>query len=105
MRPRLDMHDHAIGAGIGKSLEIRVGRCDHQMHIEEFVRQRPDGAHDLWPDRDVRDEMPVHDIDMNPVGAGGDNRAHLLAEPREVGRKNGRGDQNLRPCDFRLRHL
>ncbi len=37
------------------------------------------------PDRDVRHEMPVHDIDMDPVGAGGVDGAHFFPEPGEVG--------------------
>ena len=40
------------------------------------------------PDGDVRHEMAVHHVDMNPVGAGGIDGAHLLAEPREVGGEN-----------------
>jgi hypothetical protein len=29
--------------------------------------------------------MVVHHVEVDPVGAGGDDRAHLLAEAREIG--------------------
>jgi hypothetical protein len=36
--------------------------------------------------------MTVHDIDMDPVGAGGIDRAHFLAELGEIGGEDRRGD-------------
>ena len=36
--------------------------------------------------------MAVHDIDMDPVGAGRIDRAHLLAELGEVGGEDRRRD-------------
>jgi hypothetical protein len=33
--------------------------------------------------------VAVHDVKMNPVGAGFVHGAHLLAEPGEVGGENG----------------
>ena len=49
--------------------------------------------------------MAVHHVDMDPVGAGRVDRAHLLAQPREIGGEDrGRdadrllhgGDPNIR---------
>jgi hypothetical protein len=37
--------------------------------------------------------MPIHHIDMDPVGTGLIGRAHFLAELREVGGENGRRNQ------------
>jgi hypothetical protein len=40
--------------------------------------------------------MAVHNVEMDPVGPGPVDRPHLLAEPREVGRKDrGRDDRPL----------
>ena len=36
--------------------------------------------------------MAVHDVDMDPVGAGGVDRADFLAELREIGGEDRRGD-------------
>jgi hypothetical protein len=43
--------------------------------------------------------MSVHHVDVDPVGAGGLDRAHLLAELGEVGGQDRRGDDKL------LRHV
>ena len=36
--------------------------------------------------------MAVHHVDMDPVGAGRVDRAHLLAQPREIGGEDRGGD-------------
>ena len=36
--------------------------------------------------------MPVHHVDMDVVGAGRVDRAHLLAQPGEIGREDGGRD-------------
>jgi hypothetical protein len=36
--------------------------------------------------------MAVHDVDMDPVGAGGIDRANLFAELCEIGGEDRRGD-------------
>ena len=37
--------------------------------------------------------MAVHDVDVDPVGAGLVDRAHFLAELGEVGGQDRRGDE------------
>jgi len=60
-------------------------------------------AFHIGPDRDVGHEVSVHDVHMDPVGAGRVDGAHLLAELGEVGGEDGRGDgeramhRDLRP--------
>jgi hypothetical protein len=58
------------------------------MHVEGDFRKWTQSVHDRWPDRDVRDEMAIHDINMNPVGAGTRNGQNFLAELGEIGGKN-----------------
>ena len=36
--------------------------------------------------------MPVHHVDVDPVGAGGFEGAHFLTETREIGAQNRRRD-------------
>ena len=57
-----------------------------------FCVMRPDRLHHIRPERDDRHEMAVHDVEMDPVGAGGFDRAHLLGELGEVGGQDRRGD-------------
>ena len=42
------------------------------------------------PDGDVRHEAAVHHVDVDPVGAGGLDGAHLFREAAEIGRRGSR---------------
>ena len=74
---------------------IGIARRDHQMHVEDLFGVRPERLHHVRADGDVGHEMPVHDIDMDPVGAGRIDGAHLLAEPGEIGREDRWGDDDV----------
>ena len=93
VRPRLGMDGDDVGAGFGEGVEERIDGRDHQMDVERLLRVRPERLHDRGTDRQVRDEMAVHHVDMDPVGAGLVDRANLLAEPGEICREDGRGDE------------
>ena len=53
---------------------------------------RPDLADDGVAEGDVGHEVPVHYVDVEPVGAGGDGGAAGGAEGGEVGGEDGGGD-------------
>jgi hypothetical protein len=74
------------------ALAKAIDRRDHQMHVEDFPGHRPDRRHHRRTESDVGHEMPVHHVDMDPVGARFIDRAHLLAEPGEIGGEDGRRD-------------
>jgi hypothetical protein len=57
------------------------------MHVERLGGERADRRDDPRAERDVGDEMPVHHVEMDPVGAGLVDGAHLVAEPGEIGRR------------------
>ena len=86
VRTRLDVHRDPIGARGGEVLEVAVGLDDHEVDVDRKRRRGPDRLDDGRPDRDVGDEAPVHDIDVNPVGACRLRSAHLLGESPEIGR-------------------
>ena len=85
MRAGFHVHGDGVGAGLGESFQIGIAGRDHQMHVEGLFGVRTDGLHHVGADRNVRHEMSVHHVDMDPVGAGGIDGAHLLAELGEVG--------------------
>ena len=92
VRAGLDMHGDDVGAGLGERFQIRIARRDHQMHVERLFGVAAHRLHHIRPDRDVGHEMTVHDIDMDPVGAGGVDRAHFLAELGEIRGEDRWGD-------------
>ena len=79
MWPCLGVNRQDVGTGLGKRIEIGVGGRNHQMDVHHQRRVRADRPDDHRPDGDVGNKMPVHDIDMDIIGAGGGNGAHLLA--------------------------
>jgi hypothetical protein len=60
-----------LAAGGGERLDERVGRRDHQMHVERLFRVVAERRHHVGAEGQVRDEVAVHDVDVDPVGAGG----------------------------------
>ena len=95
MRPRLDVYGKPVGAGLGESRKVGIHRRDHQMHVERLLRMRSDRRDDVWPHGDIGHEMPVHDVDVNPVPAGCVRGVNLLAEPGKVGGKDRRRYEGL----------
>lgn len=92
-----------VRARFGEGVEIRIARRDHQVAVEDLVGMRAQRRDDRRPERYVGYEMPVHRVEMNPVGARGGDGAHLLAEPGEVrGQNRRRDDHRLRQARFSL---
>ena len=90
-RLRMDADD--VGARAREGFEVGIRGSDHQVHVEDLRRVRADGPHDVGAHGDVRDEMAVHHIDMDPVASRLIDGADLLAEPGEIGGQDRRGDE------------
>ena len=88
MPGRLGVNGDVVGARLGEGFEIGVAGLDHQVAVERLVGMRPQRRDHRRAEGDVGHEMPVHHVEVDPVGAGRRDRAHLLAEPREVRRQN-----------------
>ncbi len=58
-----------------------IGVFDHQMYIERQPRLFAYVPNNVGPERNVIDEMSVHDVAMNPIGACGFDLVDLIAEP------------------------
>src|SRR5690606_1226584 len=82
---RFRMEGDEAGAGGGEIGDQAIDRLDHQVHVDRDGNVAAHRLADHRPDRQVRDVMVVHDVEVNQVGAGGLDRAHLLAEPGEIG--------------------
>ena len=93
-RPGLAMDQQVIGAGLGEILEIMFGLDHHQVDIDRFCRRLAHRGDHHRADREVGNEPPIHHIDMDPVGAGAVDRAHLVGQAPEIGRQDRRGDDD-----------
>jgi hypothetical protein len=94
--PGLGVEGDDIGPGGGEGLQIGVDRRDHQVNVERLGGVRAQGLHHHRADRDVGDEVAVHHVDMDPVGPGGVNRAHFLAQAGKIGGEDRRRNQRHR---------
>ena len=88
MRPGLGMHQQVVGAGIGECRDEGIDRRNHQMHIERQLGVRAQAAQDGRAEADVRHEMAVHHVEMQPVGARRLDRRHFVSQSSEIGRKD-----------------
>src|SRR5262249_24823182 len=82
---RFGLYQEMVGPGLGESLEITFRFDDHQMNVERLCRRTANGLQHDRPDGNVWHETSVHDVDMDPVGIGRIDGAHLLAQSREIG--------------------
>ena len=85
VRAGLDVHGDEVGRRPRRTPRCRYRPAGSSGGPRTVRRMRPQRLDDLRPERDVGHEVAVHDVDVDAVGAGRVDRAHLLAEPGEVG--------------------
>ena len=90
----LDVHRAAVGPGLGEGFEVATRFGHHQVAVEVERCVAAQRGHHGRTDRHVRHEVPVHDVDVEPVGRRSDF-AHLLGQEAEVGRQDRGGDAQI----------
>jgi adhesin HecA-like repeat protein len=80
------MHRDVARACLDEVVDVGFGVLDHQVAVEQALRLRADRLDNQRPKRDIRDEMAVHDIGLQPVCPCRLCRANLIAQPRKIGR-------------------
>ena len=75
-------------AGLGEVGHDAVDRLHHQVHVDRHRRVRPDRLADQRPDRQVRNVVVVHHVEVDEVGAGGD-RPRAPPRPGARSRRTG----------------
>ena len=74
-----------------------IGMLDHKMDVERKTCLAAHGRDDRRTEGNVIDEMPIHDVAVNPIGAGCLHPMDFVAESREIGGQNGWGDDYSSP--------
>ena len=86
------LHCHQIRPGLDEIRDIAVGVRDHQVDVEGQAGRTTDSFHHQGTHGDIGDEVPVHDVDMDPVGTGVFHGLDFLPQPCKIGGENGGGD-------------
>jgi hypothetical protein len=89
----LGVHGDHVGAGAREVGDVALGLLDHEVTVEGAGSERAQRLDDERADGDVGDEAAVHDVDVDPVGAGAVEGADLGAEAGEVGAEDRGGDE------------
>ena len=96
-RLRLDVDCDGVCAGFDKSRRVMIGMLDHQVDIERKLGLLAHKIDNRRPEGNIIDEMSVHDVAMNPIGAGFFSGADFIGQAGKIGRENGgRNDDFLR---------
>ena len=73
-------------AGLRERLQQNLRLAAHQVNIkEEILGVRPHGGDDVGAEGDVRHKLAVHDVEVQPVGAGPFGAGGFFAQAGEIG--------------------
>ena len=81
-----DVDADQVGAGFCERLDVAVRLIEHEMHIEEELRRLAQRGDRARAEGEVRHEMPVHDVEVNP------RQAQALDQAPRC-RRGGRGSR------------
>ena len=88
------MDGDGVGSGFRERSDERIGGRDHQMDVERYRGDLAGGGDNARTEGDVGNEVTVHHVDMDPVGAGSGDGDDLLAQAGDVGGEDRRGDED-----------
>jgi hypothetical protein len=92
MRAGLHMGGQDVGPGLRVGVDIGVHGRDHQMHVHDRLHMLAERLHRRRAEGEVRHEMAVHHVHMDPIRALILDRPDLAPEIGEIGRQDGWGD-------------
>ena len=87
------MHTDDVGTRFAETLDVAFWFFYHQVHIQGFARQLAYRLHHHHPEGEVGYKMPVHHIEVQPVGSCRIEHFDLLCQPRKISGQQGRGYQ------------
>ncbi len=91
-----DMNRDGIRARFEEARHVMIGMLDHEMDVERKLGVFSHRRDDSGPERNVIDEMAIHDVEMQPIGAGFLGAMDLGFEMGEVRGEDGRSDEDFR---------
>ena len=93
---RLDVEDERVPAGFRKSRGVLRRMLDHQVNVERQRGAAADGLDKGRSEGDVRNEMPVHYVEVEGVRPRGFRRTDRARQVGEVGREERGRERSVR---------
>ena len=90
-------------AGFRESGDEFVWSFNHEMTIEWDFRDFAKRSYDRGPDRDIRDEMTIHDVHVENGGSPFNSGLGIQSEASEVSRKDGGSELDHRSIQLATR--
>src|SRR6185503_2898378 len=98
---RLDVRGDGGSSRVGESLPELQGVLEHQVGVHRERGQPSQGLHVMDSQRQVGDEMAVHDVQVDAVRSGVLSPPEFPLKAAEVGRQDGGGELH-RPGQVRV---
>ena len=81
---QLHVDGHGIGPGLHERLEQDLRLRAHQVNVEMPPKHLAHRLGHLRPEGDVRDEVPIHDVQMQPLRTRTLDARRLMGEATEI---------------------
>ena len=79
------MNGDRVGACLDKTRHVMIGVLDHEMHIDREFRIPSDQIDNCRSEGNIIDEMSIHNVAVNPVGASLLDSLDFVSQSGEVG--------------------
>ena len=99
-RGELALHVHGglgvkgehVRSGVRVLGDVLLGALHHEVDVQRPVGQPAERPDERSAERQVRDEVPVHDVHVDPLGAALNRLGDLLPEASQIGAEHARRD-------------
>jgi hypothetical protein len=81
-----------IGAGLDERPRIAVRLLDHEVHLDGQAGDAPNRLHRINAQREIRDEMAVHHVDVEGIDLRRLQPLHLGLDLTEIGGEQAGGN-------------
>jgi len=90
-----DMDRDRGRARLEEARQVMIGMFDHEMHVERKLRLFSHGRDQSRSERNVIDEVAVHDVEVQPICARFFGPMDLAGEIGKIGGEDGRSDEDF----------
>ena len=81
------------GAGFGERLDVMLRLVEHQVHVEEELGGPAERRDRARAEGEVRHEMPVHDVEVDPRQAQAFDQRRAVGEAGVIPGEDGRDEK------------